>query len=224
MRTIRVPVVPAVSWAYSLNASVPLFAAHWRAWPSIKELRGLKGSESFLGKRAGDRDPPSASYYSAQVTTLQRRHLKLKRRSGQIPTETTKIAGKDVPRIGLRTWATGGLEWGAVPDDEAIATCLGALDRVATKTGLSWGSSGVFADSRGRSCAGNYYRRQIPPPGRQRGLSKALLVRRLQPGRAEWPSRSWDAATRRQDRFSPFWQFRRAKRGPALRYLVRYGH
>ncbi|MDR3771903.1 MAG: aldo/keto reductase [Terracidiphilus sp.] len=43
--------------------------------------------------------------------------------------ETTTIAGVEVSRIGLGTWAMGGLEWGAVPDDEAIATCLGALER-----------------------------------------------------------------------------------------------
>ena len=43
--------------------------------------------------------------------------------------ETTKIAGVDVSRIGLGTWAIGGLEWGAVPDEVAVATCLGALDR-----------------------------------------------------------------------------------------------
>jgi len=43
--------------------------------------------------------------------------------------ETTKIAGMEVSRLGLGTWAIGGLEWGAVPEQEAIATCLGALDR-----------------------------------------------------------------------------------------------
>ena len=43
--------------------------------------------------------------------------------------ETTKIAGMEVSRIGLGTWAIGGLEWGAVPDEVAVATCLGALDR-----------------------------------------------------------------------------------------------
>ena len=43
--------------------------------------------------------------------------------------ETTTIAGMEVSRIGLGTWAMGGLEWGAVPDDAAIATCLGALER-----------------------------------------------------------------------------------------------
>lgn len=43
--------------------------------------------------------------------------------------ETTTIAGVEVSRIGLGTWAMGGLEWGAVPDDVAIATCLGALER-----------------------------------------------------------------------------------------------
>jgi aryl-alcohol dehydrogenase-like predicted oxidoreductase len=43
--------------------------------------------------------------------------------------ETTTIAGARVSRIGLGTWAMGGLEWGAVPDDAAVATCLGALER-----------------------------------------------------------------------------------------------
>jgi len=43
--------------------------------------------------------------------------------------ETTTIAGVMVSRIGLGTWAIGGLDWGAIPDDVAIATCLGALER-----------------------------------------------------------------------------------------------
>jgi hypothetical protein len=43
--------------------------------------------------------------------------------------ETTTIAGVQVSRIGLGTWEIGGTEWGAVPDDVAIATCLGALER-----------------------------------------------------------------------------------------------
>jgi aryl-alcohol dehydrogenase-like predicted oxidoreductase len=43
--------------------------------------------------------------------------------------ETTTIAGVKVSRIGLGTWAIGGLEWGAVPDEVAVATCLGALER-----------------------------------------------------------------------------------------------
>jgi len=43
--------------------------------------------------------------------------------------ETTKIAGMEVSRVGLGTWAIGGLEWGAVPEEEGLATCLGALDR-----------------------------------------------------------------------------------------------
>jgi aryl-alcohol dehydrogenase-like predicted oxidoreductase len=43
--------------------------------------------------------------------------------------ETTTIAGVKVSRIGLGTWAIGGIDWGAVPDDVAIATCLGALER-----------------------------------------------------------------------------------------------
>jgi aryl-alcohol dehydrogenase-like predicted oxidoreductase len=43
--------------------------------------------------------------------------------------ETTEIAGQKVSRVALGTWAIGGSEWGAVPDDVAVATCLGALDR-----------------------------------------------------------------------------------------------
>jgi aryl-alcohol dehydrogenase-like predicted oxidoreductase len=43
--------------------------------------------------------------------------------------ETTIVAGKEVSRIGLGTWAIGGLEWGAIPDDVAIATCLSAVER-----------------------------------------------------------------------------------------------
>jgi aryl-alcohol dehydrogenase-like predicted oxidoreductase len=43
--------------------------------------------------------------------------------------ERTTIAGVEVSRIGLGTWEIGGLDWGAVPDDVAVATCLGALER-----------------------------------------------------------------------------------------------
>src|SRR5271157_1573776 len=43
--------------------------------------------------------------------------------------EFTTIANRKVSRIGLGTWAIGGLEWGAVPEDAAIATCLGAVER-----------------------------------------------------------------------------------------------
>lgn len=43
--------------------------------------------------------------------------------------ESTAIAGVEVSRIGLGTWAIGGQEWGAVPDDVAVATCLGAIER-----------------------------------------------------------------------------------------------
>ncbi|MGA3069117.1 MAG: aldo/keto reductase, partial [Terracidiphilus sp.] len=43
--------------------------------------------------------------------------------------ETTTIAGVEVSRIGLGTWAIGGLEWGAIPDDVAVATCLSAVER-----------------------------------------------------------------------------------------------
>lgn len=43
--------------------------------------------------------------------------------------ETTEIAGTEVSRIGLGTWAIGGSEWGAVAEDAAIATCLSAVER-----------------------------------------------------------------------------------------------
>jgi len=43
--------------------------------------------------------------------------------------EAARIAGTEVSRIGLGTWAIGGMEWGAVSENDAIATCLGALDR-----------------------------------------------------------------------------------------------
>ena len=43
--------------------------------------------------------------------------------------ETTTIAGVTVSRIGLGTWAIGGLDWGAIPDEVAVATCLSALER-----------------------------------------------------------------------------------------------
>ena len=43
--------------------------------------------------------------------------------------ETTKVAGAEVSRIGLGTWAIGGSEWGAVAEDAAIATCLSAVER-----------------------------------------------------------------------------------------------
>jgi len=43
--------------------------------------------------------------------------------------EFIELAGKSVSRIGLGTWAIGGLEWGAVSHADAVATCLGALDR-----------------------------------------------------------------------------------------------
>lgn len=43
--------------------------------------------------------------------------------------ERTKIAGVEVSRVGLGTWAIGGTEWGAVAEDAAIATCLSAIER-----------------------------------------------------------------------------------------------
>jgi aryl-alcohol dehydrogenase-like predicted oxidoreductase len=43
--------------------------------------------------------------------------------------ETTTIAGVEVSRIGLGTWAIGGLDWGAIPDEVAVATSLSAVER-----------------------------------------------------------------------------------------------
>jgi aryl-alcohol dehydrogenase-like predicted oxidoreductase len=43
--------------------------------------------------------------------------------------ETTRVAGIEVSRVGLGTWAIGGTEWGAVPEDAALATILGAIER-----------------------------------------------------------------------------------------------
>jgi aryl-alcohol dehydrogenase-like predicted oxidoreductase len=43
--------------------------------------------------------------------------------------EFTQIGSKTVSRIGLGTWAIGGLDWGTVPDADAVATILDALDR-----------------------------------------------------------------------------------------------
>jgi aryl-alcohol dehydrogenase-like predicted oxidoreductase len=43
--------------------------------------------------------------------------------------ETTTIAGVEVSRVGLGTWAIGGTEWGAVTEDDAVATCLSAIER-----------------------------------------------------------------------------------------------
>jgi aryl-alcohol dehydrogenase-like predicted oxidoreductase len=43
--------------------------------------------------------------------------------------ETTTLAGVEVSRIGLGTWAIGGQNWGEVPEEAAVATCLGAIER-----------------------------------------------------------------------------------------------
>jgi aryl-alcohol dehydrogenase-like predicted oxidoreductase len=43
--------------------------------------------------------------------------------------ERTTVAGAEVSRVGLGTWAIGGTEWGAVTEDAAIATCLSAIER-----------------------------------------------------------------------------------------------
>ena len=42
--------------------------------------------------------------------------------------ETTNVAGVEVSRVGLGTWAIGGTEWGAVPEEAAIATILGSIE------------------------------------------------------------------------------------------------
>ena len=41
--------------------------------------------------------------------------------------EMTTLAGEPVSRIGLGTWAIGGLEWGAIPESQAIDTLLSAV-------------------------------------------------------------------------------------------------
>ena len=56
-------------------------------------------------------------------------HSSLKGRLRWSAWKRQRIAGVEVSRIGLGTWAIGGLEWGAVPDDVAIATCLCAVER-----------------------------------------------------------------------------------------------
>ena len=43
--------------------------------------------------------------------------------------ETAKVAGTEVSRVGLGTWAIGGSEWGEVGEETAIATCLSAIER-----------------------------------------------------------------------------------------------
>jgi len=43
--------------------------------------------------------------------------------------ETTTIAGVEVSRVGLGTWAIGGTEWGAVEKETAVAVILSAIDR-----------------------------------------------------------------------------------------------
>lgn len=62
------------------------------------------------------------------METMQNRKIR-QTRLKMFSMETTTIAGVKVSRIGLGTWAIGGSEWGAVPDDIAVATCLGALER-----------------------------------------------------------------------------------------------
>jgi len=42
--------------------------------------------------------------------------------------ETTNVAGVEVSRVGLGTWAIGGTEWGAVPEEAAIATIFGSIE------------------------------------------------------------------------------------------------
>src|ERR1700678_2831282 len=43
--------------------------------------------------------------------------------------EFVSIAGRTISRIGLGTWAIGGLDWGAVSDADAIATILDGLEQ-----------------------------------------------------------------------------------------------
>jgi aryl-alcohol dehydrogenase-like predicted oxidoreductase len=43
--------------------------------------------------------------------------------------ETTRVSGVEVLRVGLGTWAIGGTEWGAVPENDANATILSAVER-----------------------------------------------------------------------------------------------
>jgi len=43
--------------------------------------------------------------------------------------ETTTIAGVEVSRFGLGTWAIGGSEWGEVSEQEAVAAILSASER-----------------------------------------------------------------------------------------------
>jgi aryl-alcohol dehydrogenase-like predicted oxidoreductase len=42
--------------------------------------------------------------------------------------EYFQLNGSKVSRIGLGTWAIGGLEWGNVTDDDGVATCLSIFD------------------------------------------------------------------------------------------------
>jgi aryl-alcohol dehydrogenase-like predicted oxidoreductase len=42
--------------------------------------------------------------------------------------ECFSINGSKVSRIGLGTWAIGGTEWGDVPDDDAVDSCLAIFD------------------------------------------------------------------------------------------------
>ena len=42
--------------------------------------------------------------------------------------ETTTLGGHSISRIGLGTWAMGGMEWGAVSESDAIHTLLAAID------------------------------------------------------------------------------------------------
>jgi aryl-alcohol dehydrogenase-like predicted oxidoreductase len=95
--------------------------------------------------------------------------------------EYFQLNGSKVSRIGLGTWAIGGLEWGNVTDSDGVATCLSIFGHginlidtapiyghgraeeivgkairehgkrddfyIATKAGLEWNDSGVFANS-----------------------------------------------------------------------------
>ncbi len=75
--------------------------------------------------------------------------------------ETTTIAGVTVSRIGLGTWAIGGLDWGAIPDDVAIATCLSALER-----GINLiDTAPIYGHGRAEEIVGQSHPRPRPPRG-----------------------------------------------------------
>ena len=60
---------------------------------------------------------------------VQKYHFPSRNNVKIVSMDTTTIAGVPVSRIGLGTWPMGGREWGAVPEEVALATCLGAIER-----------------------------------------------------------------------------------------------